>query len=373
VRIAYVCYWNAYSADGVSAKLGEQSEAWRAAGHEVELFCVTPAGAPGARPAFEAQRFEFRRALGRIPATRRMEAAAARWEPDVVYLRYDLFVPPPIRLLRDLPVVVELNENDVEETRLRARRAHAYNALQRRLVFGRAAGVVSVAHELVEPLSHFGKPIAVVGNAIDLDARHPVAPSSGARPSIVFLSGAEVPWQGVDKLLELAAAIPEWDFQVLGVDLERWSGRESPNVTLRGMLTRDEYEPIVARADVGIGTLALHRKRMEETSPLKTREYLAYGLPVVLAYEDTDLVGLDPWYLLRLPNRESGVRDHVDDVRAFVDRVRGRRVSREEIEPIVGRDAKEAARLEFMARVAAAQPPARRARRRSRPRRSTSR
>ncbi|MDX6671171.1 MAG: hypothetical protein QOI91_1534 [Solirubrobacteraceae bacterium] len=373
MRIAYACYWNAYSADGVSVKLGEQVEAWRAAGHEVEIFCVTPAGPPGARPAFEARRFEFRGGLGRIGATRRMEAEAARWEPDVVYLRYDLFVPPPLRLLRDFPVVAELNENDVEETRLRGRLPFAYNALQRRLVFGRVAGIVSVAHELVEPLSRFGKPVVVVGNGIDLDAREPIAPSAGERPSIVFLSGAEVPWQGVDKLLELAAAAPEWDFQVLGVDLERWGGSETPNVTMRGMLGRDEYEPIVARADVGIGTLALHRKRMEETSPLKTREYLAYGLPIVLAYEDTDLVGLDPWYLLRLPNRESGVRDHVDEIRAFVDRVRGRRVSREEIEPIVGRAAKEAARLDFMARAAAAQPRARRERRRSRPRRSTSR
>lgn len=38
---------------------------------------------------------------------------------------------------------------------------------------------------------------------------------------------------------------------------------------------------------VCIGTLALHRKNMTEASPLKTREYLAHGFPVIIGYKDT--------------------------------------------------------------------------------------
>jgi len=44
----------------------------------------------------------------------------------------------------------------------------------------------------------------------------------------------------------------------------------------------------VKRADVAIGALATYRKGMKETSTLKVREYLAYGLPVILDHHDPD-------------------------------------------------------------------------------------
>jgi hypothetical protein len=42
-------------------------------------------------------------------------------------------------------------------------------------------------------------------------------------------------------------------------------------------------------ADIGIGTLSLYKKKMEEAAPLKVRSYLAKGIPVVIGYKDTDL------------------------------------------------------------------------------------
>jgi hypothetical protein len=113
-------------------------------------------------------------------------------------------------------------------------------------------------------------------------------------------------------------------------------------------LSRKEFEPLLARADAAIGTLALHRKAMQEACPLKVREYLAHGLPVVIAYEDTDFVGEDTWFLLRLPNEESNVDHHAADVRAFVERVRGRRVARSEVDGRIGSEAKERRRLAFL-------------------------
>ena len=110
---------------------------------------------------------------------------------------------------------------------------------------------------------------------------------------------------------------------------------------------------MLARADVAIGTLALHRKGMSEACALKTRQYLAYGLPVVLGHEDTDFSGADPWFLLRLPNTEANVRDHVEQIRAFVDGVKGRRVQRSEIEGRLSAEVKEAQRIEFLRRLAA--------------------
>ena len=75
------------------------------------------------------------------------------------------------------------------------------------------------------------------------------------------------------------------------------------------------------------------------------------GLPVVLAYEDTDLTGLDAWYLLRIPNSESNVEEHAEEIRRFLEQVRGRRVPRAEVGARIGLHAKETARLAFLARV----------------------
>ena len=91
---------------------------------------------------------------------------------------------------------------------------------------------------------------------------------------------------------------------------------------------------------------------MREACPLKVREYLGYGLPVVVAYRDTDFSDVAPWFLLELPNAEDNAVAGVDRIRAFVDAVRGRRVTRSEVEARIGTAAKETRRLALLAAVA---------------------
>ena len=147
----------------------------------------------------------------------------------------------------------------------------------------------------------------------------------------------------------LASALPELDFEIVG-DAEV-TGSVLPNVRVHPLLEPAEFVSVLARSDLALGTLALHRKRMTQAAPLKVREYLAYGLPVVIAYDDPDL--RDPfWFVLRLPNCESNVIDNLDTVRRFALDVAGRRVARHLIEDRIDIGAKEARRLEFIAEVA---------------------
>ena len=87
---------------------------------------------------------------------------------------------------------------------------------------------------------------------------------------------------------------------------------------------------------------------MQEACPLKVREYLGHGLPVVIAYEDTDFVGEQPWFLLRLPNRESNVADGIGAISTFLNDVRGRRVPRSDVADRIGSHVKERRRLDFI-------------------------
>ena len=346
MRIAYACYWDARRRDGVAEKIESQLAAWRRLGHEAELFVLTPAGG---ELRMQGRPFPFAGVAGRIRATRRLDAAVQSARPDAVYLRYDLFLPPPLRAIGSAPTVVEVNSDTGAELRARSRSAAAYERLQRPLILGRASGAVCVTHELAEKLGRgrAGLPIEVIANGIDLGGIETLRAPGGKETRLVYL-GADVYWQGVDKVLALAAATPDWTFDLVGVDPSRSTG----NLTCHGFLERDAYEPLLARADVAIGTLALHRKRMDEACALKIRQYLAYGLPVVLGHEDTDFLGIDPWFLLRLPNSETNVRDHVEEIRAFVAGVKGRRVERREIEGRLSAGVKEAHRIDFLRRLA---------------------
>jgi glycosyltransferase involved in cell wall biosynthesis len=170
---------------------------------------------------------------------------------------------------------------------------------------------------------------------------------NGGGPRLVYI-GESVYWQGVDKIIELAEARPSWSFDLVGV-----GALSAPaNVTCHGFLARDEYAQLLERADVALGTLALHRKQMNEASPLKVRRYLEFGLPLILGYTDTDLAGLDPWWLLTLPNAETNVRDSIAEIDSFVTAVVGRRVPRREVEPLISAAAKETRRLAFFESVA---------------------
>jgi len=351
MRVAYVCYLSTLAESGVTRKLEAQISIWREAGHDARLHVLAPCrgAAPARRLELErtgASIVTFGSAARRLDATLALARGVRRSAPDVVHVRYDNFVPPLPLLLRDSLLVVDVNTHLGGEFRYRRTATRAYNAVHRRLVLARAAGIVVAARELRTEWAATGKPCIVVANGYDLQSVQALpAPPATERPRLVFL-GEPSAWQGVDKLAELARLLPEVDVDVVGYAPSSLPGAPA-NVTCHGVLTRSEYEPLLARADVAVGTLALHRKAMKEASPLKLREYLAYGLPALVAYEDTDFPRPVP-FLLQLPNEEDNINAaEAQRVREFVASWRGRRVARDEVAHVDLRR-KEEERLEFM-------------------------
>ena len=97
MRIAYLCYWGARRRDGVVDKILAQVAAWRRLGHDVALFVLEPHRSTG--PSVLGDTVEsFDGLVGRVAAGLRLERAIRLYAPDLVYVRYDLFLPPPIRL-----------------------------------------------------------------------------------------------------------------------------------------------------------------------------------------------------------------------------------------------------------------------------------
>ncbi len=332
MKIAYLATWDVHKESGVLKKIRDQLSAWQRLGHTVALFAFTRPGPLWSGLEGLDVRVIRRRAKWQAPARYgALMARVLRWRPDVVYARFGPYKPALEALWSRVPVVQEVNTDDVQEfRRAQGRLEFALHMATRKRIFERSAGVISVTHEISQRLSGFSCPREVIANGIDLSRHQPLpAPTPSDHPRLVFVGTAGCRWHGVDQLAQLAARRPEWTFDVVGYGPDDLP--EAPaNMTLHGYLPKERYEPLLASADAAVGSLAIHRNGMAEACPLKVREYLAYGLPVILGYRDTDL---DPNqdFVCQIPGQEWATAQHADAIEAFVQRWKGQRVPRPQI------------------------------------------
>jgi Glycosyltransferase Family 4 len=362
VRIAYLISWRGGHLTGPFKKMAAQSQAWNELGHEVGLFVVTSAEAAadwqGLGPAARIEAAESGIAAGLV-ARRRVYRALERWAPDVVYLRHGVYSPGLRAVVRRFPTVLEVNADEVAIARQQSLAKGIWTRLTRPLVLSRARGAVFMSDELATNphLARFGFERIVIPNGIDLASTGRSAPTSASGPRLVLLGHPRSPWHGTDKLAALAVRHPDWRFDVIGPDRGDLGRSAPPNLTLHPELPSSEYLPLLELADVGIGTLAMHRIGSSENPALKVREYLALGLAVIIGCRDPDFpTPVD--FVLELPNTESNVADHDERIETFVRLWQGRRVDRHEITHL-DLAVKEQTRISFLRRFARNDPASR--------------
>ena len=355
MRIAYVSlHWPRTRDSGVGKKIRSQVGAWTARGHEARLFMHTSLYEPQS-DLIEGNYFFYEMSgkvkteINRIAAMKRMIEAIRGFRPDVIYLRYSIYVYPGHRLMEIGPVVEEINTNDLTQHEGLGSIYSLYNRLTRGIFLRRVHGLVTVSRELAASSAFvpYRKPTRVIANACRLDDFPQLPIPANNIPRLVFIGNPGYLWHGVDKLIDLACRFTDIHIDIVGYD--RLPGFEPlpANLTLHGYLSMREYQEVLADADVAISSLALHRVQLEEASPLKSRECLAFGLPLVLAYADTDLDNTDCDFLLKIPNKEDNIQTHAQSIRDFAYRMRGRRADREFLKKYIDADQKEAMRLSF--------------------------
>jgi len=193
----------------------------------------------------------------------------------------------------------------------------------------------------------------VISNGIDLE-EYPFFPAPETElPHLAFIGTPGLPWQGVEKLIDLAKALPDIHIDIIGYDTIPGIDTIPSNVTLHGYLKMEKYRTILSKSTAAIGTISLYVKNMQEAAPLKIRECAAYGLPLILPYIDTDLHGLNYDVILELPNSENNIIDNVNRIHDFLYQMRGKRLERELIYDLIDIKVKETKRLKFFQNCAA--------------------
>jgi len=354
VKIAYVVTHPAYQVDGVTRKIRYQVEAWRRAGHEAEVFFITD-GEKG-DPPFSARIYDRKATGGRTEAYRKMISDIREVDPDLIYLRWQYHRSEVTNLSKEFPVVVELNGDVLKTakliapTSLRRRLTYYHTRLTYPLLFRQAAGFVAVTHEVAN-LSYvrkWNRPSHVTPNSIRL-AEFQVAPATGAMqlPRIAFI-GQVAAWHGVDKIVELAKRTQgRIEIELIGASASELP-ECPPNLTCHGYLKPEDYLPVLAGCDVGLDGLALHRKGMEEACPLKVREYIACGLPLILSCRETafENQALPDW-VLQISNEDDNIERFSEEIVRFTQKMKGRRIPHRHSAPYFDVDVLEERKLAF--------------------------
>jgi hypothetical protein len=138
----------------------------------------------------------------------------------------------------------------------------------------------------------------------------------GKNLNLIFVGSSPAPWHGVDRLLlglQDYQGPVRFTINLIGEPSVRTREvaeilRNHANVTVNqpGKKYGDELNSYFQKATLAVSTLALHRKKLTQACSLKTREYIARGVPFIYAYDDAD-VAADAPFALRFLDDESAL------------------------------------------------------------------
>jgi hypothetical protein len=324
MRIAYVTlHWPRLLSSSIGKKIGNQIRIWSQLGHTVQFFSHLHSTYEN-EELVEGQRFYYRNdknllsnELDRVSAAGTLLESVHSFQPDVIYLRWSMYVHPLKRIFKIAPTIIEINVFTSKE-------------LAKDPVFAK-----------------FNKPFTIITNGIVLENTPFYPAPNNTPPHLIFIGTPGMAWHGVEKLAQFAQRFPDIKVNIIGLKSINGYSRLPSNLFLHGYKVGKDYEELLSSADAAIGTLSLHLKGMREASPLKIRDCAARGIPCILPYKDTDLFDLDCREILNIPNTPDNITTHGVEIHDFVERARGKRLDRSLVENRIDIVQKEKQRMEF--------------------------
>ncbi len=367
MKIAFVIDEDISTKTGVVQKIASKMEFWKQYGHEVHLFSLRSSSLEtvikdATVMTVTSQNLNILQKMRRNwQDAKHLEPYLKAYSPDIIYTRQLKYSPNLVTIMKRFGgYIMELNTNDVYEYQTYGRISRIFNLIGRNALYSNAKAFVAVSREIAHDKHYakFNKPTLISCNGIDFTKiiEHKKAHSASVK-NIVFIGSPNQVWHGVDKVVALAQAFPDKTFHIIGPDLDQLENidgfSQCNNIRHYGYVSSDSAQKIVEACDVGIASLALHRQRMYEASPLKSRQYLAQGLPIIMGYSDTDGAIEELPYVLNIENYENNVIDNLGKIKQFFEQVVQFDPARiiEDVRPIFDIHNKEKKRLEFFRQI----------------------
>ncbi|MFO0594769.1 MAG: glycosyltransferase [Myxococcaceae bacterium] len=319
MKVAFVNLQLSGELTGVTRAISGQARACVEAGVPIDFWVVNP-GKRGEEGGLHFAQFEESRLGAR--ATRFFKARLLKQVReleayDVIILRYPLAIDlDPLAFVEGTraKIITVHHTREIDELLSAGRTAGAMaRALIEQVngarVLRRVAGIAAVTDEIRRyELQRAGtvRPSTVVANGIDVE-RVPqtgFVPFDGRELRMLFIASSHAPWHGTDRLL---ASLRSYRGPVqLRLEMIGGASGASPGTTERegpltihhhGTLTGAPLDAVFRTANVAFSSLAMFRTGLREACVLKTREYVARGMPFVYGYDDVDLLEPQPFCL----------------------------------------------------------------------------
>lgn len=307
MTISYLIDYDLDDNSGVIQKIKQQSSQWKEKGHMVYFVSTKTMSiySIDSNIIFEKKPLDikygrFGTAVKLLYSSYNIYSLLEKIEFDLIYMRYRLYMPFMSKVLKKYKVIMEINSDDTVEYKLHSKLTDIYNRATRDFFLKDIDAFVSVSHELKEKFLYLDRPIEVIANGINVEVCK-IEDKNNKVPTLVFIGSPNQSWHGLDKIVKMAEHFKEYLFYIIGTE-----GKDGNNIKYCGYLSKEESRKIISQCDIGISTLSLYKKYLTEASPLKSRQYLACGLPLIYAYRDTDIPN-DVNFGLKLENSEGNL------------------------------------------------------------------
>ena len=173
-------------------------------------------------------------------------------------------------------------------------------------LLSRAIGMICVTNELEQKYQKQSKkhiPSVVISNGVDVGSINFTGYQSVHDDylNLLFMASTFSPWHGLDRLLKgliLYNGNSRINLFLVGnveseqnLSLMRKINNPNVKITRTGQLIGDELDKLFKESNLAVSSLAIFRNNISEACVLKTREYIARGIPFIYAYDDVDLTG----------------------------------------------------------------------------------
>lgn len=230
-----------------------------------------------------------------IHLTKRIISYVKELKPDAIYIRdTKWFFNIYSKLSKLAPVFIEVQTDIFNELKIGNNKIQYYfERVLKRKYFRKVKGIVAITSEIGNIEKELNKiPIFILGNGINSEkAKFIPKKAENDKINLLFIGSPNMQWHGVERLIDSFEKAPNKDkFFINIIGYENIYGCKEENIKFHGYISDDKYiDNIISCSDIGISTLSLYKNKMKEAAPLKARNYIQHGLPIVVGYKDVDL------------------------------------------------------------------------------------
>lgn len=356
MKIAYLLEIDPYHNSGIVKKINDQVSFWKSEGHDVEVFNIWPANSTIFEVYLNATLFSNKfvnKLLGesfvktyatKTLAAKKVKNAIKKFAPDLIYFRQNICYPGLLSILEVQTSIMELNTVDDFEMEFYSKLKKRVYFLGKQKTLNKAKALVAVSPSILEHYTTFNGLQTVVSNGINLAAipqRTVVIDESPIK--LIFVGSNNMPWHGLSTIFELARLLPQCEFHIAGYIKEDFPEIALQNVIFHGWVNKTRLTTLYKECHFGIGSFGNHLVGKPTDSTLKVREYLAYGLPVILGHNDVDFE-TSP-FVKKVTNDAHQLID-ISEIKQFLNKHKNRIVQQKDI-TVISSETKETARLTF--------------------------